>query len=188
MSRNLQTGRVVNETLKILVVASMTGTVLIAPNLAQPLDKILKYLDKRSRKSEAKRIMYYMKQKRLVDYKELPDGTIELWITEKGKRRMNQINFDEMTIKQPRHWDKKWRLVMFDIPEHKRKARSALSMKLKSMGFYQLQKSAWLHPYPCNSEIDLIKQVYEIPRRCVIVAEIGYIDDELQLLKHFKFV
>ena len=41
----------------------------------------------------------------------------------------------------------KWRLVILDIPEKKRR-ESRFWKKLKDMGFYQCQKSAWIHPFP----------------------------------------
>jgi len=43
-------------------------------------------------------------------------------------------------------WDKKWRLVVFDIPEKNRLARDALRKKLKELGFAPLQRSTWISP------------------------------------------
>ena len=30
------------------------------------------------------------------------------------------------------------------------------------MGFFQCQKSAWIHPFPCLEEIEFIKDVFNI--------------------------
>lgn len=45
-------------------------------------------------------------------------------------------------------WDGKWRIVIFDIPEKQRPNRWSLRHKLKELGFGNLQKSAFISPYP----------------------------------------
>ncbi len=47
----------------------------------------------------------------------------------------------------PRTWDKKWRLVVFDIPEKKRKLRNYFRRYLISLGFGKVQRSIWISPY-----------------------------------------
>src|ERR1043166_9141399 len=98
MGRDLRTAKAVNEILKYLVFAGMAGSVLVAPNGAQIGDKALKFLDKRSRKLEAERVLPYIKRKKLVDYRELPNGELEIRITREGEKRVRQIKFDEMQI------------------------------------------------------------------------------------------
>ncbi len=186
MGRNIAASEAVNEVLKGLIVAGMAGSIIFAPNAIQLGEVALKYLDKRSRKLESKRLIDYMRRKRLVTFSELPDGQLMVHVTEQGKKRMQKVDFDKMKISVPPKWDQKWRLVMFDIPEGKRKARSALSMKLKLLGFYQLQKSAWVYPYPCDREIELTKEVFGIPYGYVISADVAKIDQESILRKHFN--
>ena len=50
-------------------------------------------------------------------------------------------------------WDSKWRIIIFDIPQEFHKARVRFSRKLKRAGFYMLQKSVFVFPYPCDEEI-----------------------------------
>lgn len=45
-------------------------------------------------------------------------------------------------------WDGGWRIVFFDIPEKKRKYRDYLRKIIKLIGFYELQRSIWVYPYP----------------------------------------
>ncbi|MBI2019711.1 hypothetical protein HYS95_03550 [Candidatus Daviesbacteria bacterium] len=45
---------------------------------------------------------------------------------------------------EPAEWDKKWRIVVFDIPEQKRLIRNLLRRNLKKWGFKPLQKSVWV--------------------------------------------
>jgi CRISPR-associated endonuclease Cas2 len=186
MSTRIVTTQVVDAILKSLIIGGMVSSAVIAPNALRLGDSALKHLDKRERKRELERVLSYMKSRKFISYHELPDRQIEVQLTDKGKKRARKVKFDELEISKPKRWDKKWRLVMFDIPEKRRKSRSALSMKLKTLGFYQLQKSAWAHPYPCSFEVELIKQVFEIRDHDIIFAEIDSIDHQFELLKHFR--
>jgi hypothetical protein len=186
MSRDIQTSLIVNNVLKAIVVVGMAGTMVVAPNAVQLFGKAVKHLDKRERALKSKRVLIYMQREKLVSFKDLPTGELEVSITEKGKKRIKKLEFDELKITALKSWDMKWRLVMFDIPENLRKSRSALSMKLKKMGFYQLQKSVWAHAYPCEHEINLIQQVFGIPSSCVISAETTNIKNEYKLKQHFN--
>ena len=56
--------------------------------------------------------------------------------------------------------DGEWRIVIFDIPEKFKKAREALRMKLKELGFLELQKSVFIFPYECEDEINFIVEVF----------------------------
>ena len=185
MSERLSTGEVVNGILKGLVAAGMVGSIFIAPNLAQVGDLALRYLDKRSRKLRDARVMYYMKRRNLIDYQQQTSGNYELHITKQGRARELKARLDNLMITKPPKWDKKWRLVMFDIPEDRRKSRSNLSQKLRQLNFYQLQKSVWVYPYPCQKEVATIKEAYQIPEDCVLLADIVSIEREEMLRKKF---
>lgn len=105
--------------------------------------------------------LYYLKKRKLIDIKEKNGKTLIL-LTEKGKKRKLQYDLKNMEIFKPKIWDKKWRLLMFDIPESKKLAREALRNKLKDLGFLQFQKSVWAYPYPCENEIDFITEYFSI--------------------------
>ena len=62
----------------------------------------------------------------------------------------------------PKKWDGVWRLIIFDIPEKYRARRRDFQEKLKHMGCYQLQKSVWTHPFPCEKEIEMLKDFLHI--------------------------
>ena len=82
-------------------------------------------------------------------------------------------------------WDGKWRFILFDIPEQRRKARNALARVLKRMGFYQFQKSVFMHPFECRVEIDFVSNFFGVSA-CVsfIVAE--KIDNESKFRAYFE--
>ena len=116
---------------------------------------------KRYDKATTYSTFYRLKGQGLVKFKKEKDKTL-VKITEKGKKRVLKYNLDTLKIKKPKKWDRKWRIVIFDIPNKKRLARNVLRNKLKELGFYPLQKSVFVFPYECKNEIDFIKRVYEI--------------------------
>ncbi|MEK7552510.1 MAG: hypothetical protein AAB505_00155 [Patescibacteria group bacterium] len=131
------------------------------------------------------RIIREFYDERLVNYRESPDGTIDLVITKEGKLHVSRFNLETMKIKQPNRWDGRWRTVFFDIPEKKRSARDALRDKLRDLGFVEFQKSVFVHPYPCESEIDFIIEFFDI-RSYVRYAELTKLTNDAPLKLRFN--
>ncbi len=75
-------------------------------------------------------------------------------ITENLELKEKSFNLFKLLNK----WDKKWRLVLFDIPEKNRLTRDKLRKSLKRFGFKNLQRSAWISPLPTDKKIKQIKQ------------------------------
>lgn len=44
-------------------------------------------------------------------------------------------------------WDGGWRIVIFDIPEEKKKYRTQLKKVLHKIGFKNIQSNVWVYPY-----------------------------------------
>ena len=95
----------------------------------------------------------------LIGISEEGDKTV-VRLTKEGQHKLLKYKFEDLQIKKPGKWDRKWRVVIFDIPEQFKLARESLRRKLQEMGFYKLQKSVWVYPYPCEDEIDFINQLY----------------------------
>lgn len=79
----------------------------------------------------------------------------KLKLTEKGKEESLFAYIDAETAVYKTNffqkWDGAWRILLFDIPENKRKYRDYLRKVLKRIGFKELQRSIWLYPYPVPS-------------------------------------
>lgn len=50
-------------------------------------------------------------------------------------------------------WDRKWRLIIFDIPEKAKNKREELRRKLINLGFAQWQESVYVTPFDVASEL-----------------------------------
>ena len=150
--------------------------------------KIIKETSKEWEKINKERLKEIIKefyQEKLVEYREKPDESIEIVLTEKGKIKALEGKIDELEVKIPKTWDKLWRVVIFDIPEKKKKARDALRRKLKELGFLEFQKSVFIFPYECKDEIEFIVEVFEI-RKYVRYLVVKEITNEEELLLKFK--
>lgn len=130
------------------------------------------------------RIIREFKYEKLIDWKEMTDGSVSIILTKNGKKWALRFDMDKMKIKKPLKWDGKWRIVFFDIPEKTRNARDAFRSKLRELGFYELQKSVFVFPFPCKNEIDFVVEFFEV-RNCVRYAEVINFTNEEELKIHF---
>ena len=124
---------------------------------------------------------------RLLDAQDHPDGTTTIMLSQRGKQKALRYHINELKIPNMPTWDKKWRIVIFDIPEPRKKARDALAQALKNMGFITLQKSVFVHPFKCENEVDFVIEFFNLRQHVrTIIAE--SIDNELHLKNHFKLI
>ena len=184
MGRTTQTSAIVDGLLDFLVQGGVLATALIAPNAIQALDKPLQKhfqrMDERAQKREWQRITRYMQQQNLVAKYE--HG---LQLTKQGKERAAKYDLNNLSVPGPKSWDKKWRIVFFDIPEQYKGGRDQLTRKLRQLGFYQLQRSVWIHPFPCRKEIEIIATHYDISDYITYI-ETSFIDKQSVLKQKFK--
>lgn len=177
----------------ILLGLAVTGAVLIAAtspyfslNLIRAIKKDKKYIKKYFEKRKVERAFARLRKNRLVILQE-KDGKFIVKLTEKGKRKVKEIQYEKLKIEKPDVWDGKWRIVTFDIPNKKNAAREALRRKIKELGFYFLQKSVWVYPYPCEKEIQFLVELFEVwPYVDIIVAK--EISNDVKLKKHFRLL
>lgn len=157
-------GKLAKEILLMIAAGVIIPAAFVMPGAPIALRPLLRLL---SKKCGAKRTegfiksLSYLKRDRLVSIAE-KDGQQILTLSEDGKKRVLRFDLHQMAIKKPRRWDGYWRIVIFDIPERKKQGREALRSKLKQLGFCQLQKSCFIHPFDCRSEIDFISELFEV--------------------------
>jgi len=181
-------------TKEILLYLATTGGVLIAAtspyfllNIARGIIKNRRYLKKKLDERKIAEILGRLKRNRLAILSE-ENGKFKVELTEKGKRVVKEIQFQDMKIEKPKIWDGKWRIVIFDIPDkYKKRARDALREKLKELEFYPFQKSVWVCPFPCEKEIQFLCELFDItPFVNIITAESIY--NDIKLRKYFQLL
>lgn len=180
----MTTRETINGTLRVLGVAGFTGIVIVAPNATQGLSILL-------RRSAVKpdnygRLLMELKRRGLVYIVAGDDNDYRYSLTPAGAHRLQKLGIDELNIPAPRKWDRKWRLVSFDIPVKQSRQRAYLTGHLQTLGFVMLQRSMWVHPFPCFEQIEKIAGYYNLLRYCSFM-EIERLDSlsTKRLLKHF---
>jgi len=98
-------------------------------------------------------------------------------LSQKGKLAIKT----HLPFKRYGPWDGKWRLVIFDIPEVDRSYRWAMRHKLAELGFGQIQKSAYISPYPLLGTISRYASELGV-RQYLRLLEVQKIDNENQLI------
>ena len=170
----------------ILSWIAISGAIYIAAsspyfvlNLERGIKKWLR--EKKYKKKKVYDAFYRLRKEGCIEIKK-KNHQIYINLTEKGKRKAGWLQIDSLKIKKPKKWDKKWRMVIFDISQLKKLYREAFRGKLKELGFYPLQKSVWIYPFDCQDEIEFLKEFFGLSDkelRLIVAEEIGK-DDKLR--------
>src|SRR3989338_6774247 len=72
---------------------------------------------------EARRILYGFRRYKFIRHAKEKNINV---LTPKGEKKLQDILIDEVVIKNPKNWDGKWRLVMYDLPIRFKNGREAL--------------------------------------------------------------
>lgn len=147
------------ELLKILAAGSIIALSFAVPTLPLALSPFIS--SKRFDQSRFNQTFHRLKKQKLVKVI-YENGIPTVRITNAGKVRALRYKLEEMMIKKPKVWDKKWRLVIFDIPEKHKNMREIFRRHLQVMGFFMLQKSVWVHAFSCFDEIEFLRQIYHV--------------------------
>ena len=78
-------------------------------------------------------------------------------LTALGKQKIEKVLIKEYIIPPPVLWDGHWHILLFDIKEKRRCVRGQLRKLLQGAGFVRLQDSAWVHPFPCDEFVSLVR-------------------------------
>ena len=133
-------------------------------------------------RARIKQLLNRLKRKKFL---KIQNNKENVTLTQKGRKYTQKYEIDKIVLTKTKKWDKKWRVIIFDIPESKRNARYALSRKLKNLNCYLLQKSVYIFPYACFNEINIILEYFDVSKY-VFYIEAQKINDDRKLRKFFK--
>lgn len=112
--------------------------------------------------------IYYLKKHGYINtFIENKEKFLEL--TPKGVNHIKKIMAYDIKINKPEIWDRKWRIVIFDVPEKRRDERDILRKAIKKAGFIQVQKSVFVYPYECTNEISDLSERLGISEFVIIM-------------------
>ncbi|MHB1086833.1 MAG: CRISPR-associated endonuclease Cas2 [Minisyncoccota bacterium] len=159
--------------------AGIIGVALVAPNVIGAMAKLGLMPSKRQRD------VVNRASARLVKLGLLQWKDSKLSLTQKGERRLHLLKLRGFVIPKPHTWDKKWRVLIFDIPEKRKQLRKRLREMLTAIGFVRLQDSVWVLPYDCEDLITMLKADFHVGDdvRYMIVDSI---ERDQKIREHFE--
>lgn len=175
-------GYVQRAILGTVAVAGVLAIAMVAPNIFQAIPRLAG-----KRYKSAFRIRSALG--RLAD-----DGYV-LFIEHKGKKHAEitdkgrrALAFEEQRVelvsRTKRRWDKRWRMIIFDIPEQYKNIRVQLRRTIKGSGFFRLQDSVWVFPYDCEDFIALLKADLRVGSNVLYII-VEKIENDRHLKEHF---
>ena len=142
----------------LLATVGIAGVILVtaaAPNLLQ----LLRYVPKNRYRfqNQVQSTLARLADQRLITFVQR-NGKKYAELTESGRRELlrQQLRFG-LQRGRKRRWDKRWRVIIFDVPERSAPARQRLRNEMRSFGFYRLQDSVWIYPFDCEDVMALLK-------------------------------
>jgi DNA-binding transcriptional regulator PaaX len=180
---DMTTRESINSALKIIGASGFGGITIAAPNSVQALSLLLKKT--KAKESNTDLVMKELKRQGLVHIAQ-HGQELRFTITPGGAHRLQRVIIDELTIPKPQRWDRKWRVVAFDVPVRQSKQRAQFTRQLQSLGFKMVHKSMWTHPFPCLEIIEQLAGHYNLARYCTMF-EVDRLDDlsAQKLVRHF---
>ena len=159
----------VKHILTYLGIGATIATAFVSPNAAGAIAKTFFSPSfsydpegwKRYNKGYLRQSLRRLEAQKLVQYA-VAEGQDIVTITKEGKTKILKYALENLEIKKPKVWDGKWRVVIYDIPARDRSLQWVIRDALKSMGFYQMQESVYLFPYPCYDEVEFLRSFYGV--------------------------
>ena len=168
-------GEIVKDVLGYIAAAGIIYVAAGSPYFVLNVMKSL--LNKNKYKKKEMRNAFYRLMREGSIIVEKKDHQIYIKLSDKGRKKAGRYQINHLQVKKPKKWDKKWRVIVFDIEQSHRIKREALRGLLKRLNFYPFQKSVWLHPFDCRDEIELIKDFFGFNSneiRLIVSDDIGY--------------
>lgn len=160
-------------------ILGIVSAVMVAPGLAKAIP-LLKKIDIARINQELKRLH----KRGLIEIIKRMNGVTTVKLTKKGKKKLARYQIDLLEIEKPQKWDGKWRITIFDIPVKKNFARELLRRKMKNLGFYKLQASVFVHPYPCYEVVKFLRDYFGVASE-VEYLEVEKLESQNKLIEYF---
>jgi len=165
----------------------VVGAIIVAANSPYFVPNVIKRYEKLKKypKRKVSDAFYRLRKQGFIEIQTV-NRQIYISLTQEGKKRAGIFQIDKLRITRPKRWDRKWRLLMFDIPQTRKISREALRGKLKELGFLPLQKSVWAYPFECRAEMELLQDFFGLSKDEMRLIAAENIGDDSGLRQEFK--
>ena len=157
---------------------------------ATPRINILKLLGNKKRnqyrlKHQVNDALIRLSRKGLVAFV-IKEGRKFARLTPAGSQRLKlEQEKAALLLQRKKRWDKRWRVIIFDIPERRRGVRSRLRAIMQECGFVRLQDSVWVYPHDCEDLTVLMKAELKTGSS-ILYMVVEKIENDAWLKKHFS--
>lgn len=167
--------------LETVASAGILSMALIAPNVVKQMIKLgiitkprqNEYISSSASKLTKRGLLLYDGKK----YK----------LTSEGESLLQRWRFADFKLYKPKRWDNKWRVIIFDIPEKKKKVREQIRYLFDQAGLVRLQDSVWVCPHDCEDIITLLKTDLGVGKH-VLYLIVDELENDRHLRKEFELI
>lgn len=183
--RRRRRGYIRDALLASLVISGVVLVASIAPNAFAQL-RYLPSMKRAQLRYQTKTTLGRLAAQGLIKF-EKRDGKSYARITPSGKKALALAQQKATLIEgKKRRWDKRWRVVIFDIQERRRRTRDRLRITMRELGFVHLQDSVWVYPYDCEDLMALLKADLKLGS-AVLYMVVEHIENDKHLRAEFGF-
>lgn len=125
-----------------------------------------------------RRTLKKLEKQKIIEIEER-GGKAIVKLTENGRKKVLEANLDRLKIDKPPRWDGKWRLIFYDVLDGKKETRDKFRKILRSLNFYPLQESVYLHAFPCDKEVEFLRHYLGIAGEARLVLAEKIENDQL---------
>lgn len=138
----------------------MPGTAYL---LKQPYEKKRKDWEewKKFNPTYLRRNIERLKKQKLVEIEER-EGVATVKIAKAGRQKVLKYALDELELPKSRVWDKKWRIIIYDVPRDKKYFQVLFRETVKRMGFLRIQRSVYAYPFPCYEQVEFLREYFNL--------------------------
>lgn len=131
-----------------------------------------KAIERKKNRKQFGQFINYLKKQGYIEIA-ATKGKQGILLTSKGKGKSLKVKY-KLGSEFKKRKDKKWIMVVFDIPEKMRKYRDEFRKYLLSFGFKKFQKSIWVCPYDTLEDLNEVINIYSLDKfiRIFIVEEV----------------
>jgi len=167
-----------------IATVGLLSVAILAPNALQALKFFGIEPKNKWQKYNINHSIKRLKDHGLICFETTSRGTFAR-LTQKGEEKLRKFRLLGYKLKKPKKWDRKWRMLIFDIKEKRKRTRDKIRFTLKRIGFLRLQDSVWVYPYDCEDLVTLMKADFKIGRDLLYLI-VDTIEGDGKIKKYFK--
>ena len=144
------------------------------PMLPAQINPVVEKYRRIRNKKQFNKLIYYLKVNNYIRVNNLK-GKQAIALTDKGIDKALKAHFKiEGNQERKKRKDKKWIMLIFDVPEKYKKSRELLRSILQRLGYKLFQQSVWVTPYDVSEKTEELLQFYNLDEfvRIFLVEEV----------------